>query len=212
VIVEQEIPKFGWHAGQKTYTGDYLHTPVITALKQSNSKTILDAGCGNGSLCAAMTDNGLACIGTDADKAGVEVARVDHPEIRFEYMLFSEDPAALLPEGAPLWDAVVSTEVVEHLYSPHELPAFAFKALRPGGIFVISTPYHGYFKNLVMALSGKLDAHFTALWHGGHIKFWSRNSLTMLLEQSGFVVEEFVGAGRFPFLWKSMILIARKPA
>jgi hypothetical protein len=37
----------------------------------------------------------------------------------------------------------------------------------------VSTPYHGYHKNLGLALSGKMDAHFTALWEGGHIKFFS---------------------------------------
>jgi len=63
-----------------------------------------------------------------------------------------------------------------------------------------------------MALTGKLDAHFTVLWDGGHIKFWSRRTLTRLLEEAGFRVERFVGVGRVPLLWKSMILVARKPA
>jgi hypothetical protein len=73
-------------------------------------------------------------------------------------------------------------------------------------MFVISTPYHGYLKNLAIALAGKFDSHATALWNGGHIKFWSRKTLTSLLEQNGFRVESFIGAGRLPYLWKSMIL------
>ena len=77
---------------------------------------------------------------------------------------------------------------------------------------IFTTPYHGYWKNVVMALTGKLDAHFTVLWDGGHIKFWSRRTLTRLLEEAGFRVERFVGVGRVPLLWKSMILVARKPA
>ena len=47
-------------------------------------------------------------------------------------------------------------------------------------------PHHGNLKNCAFALSGKLDAHFSALWDGGHIKFWSRRTLTALLQEAGF--------------------------
>lgn len=59
-----------------------------------------------------------------------------------------------------------------------------------------------------MALTGKMDGHFTALWDGGHIKFWSRKTLTTLLAKHGFEVMEFRGCGRFPYLWKSMFIRA----
>jgi 2-polyprenyl-6-hydroxyphenyl methylase/3-demethylubiquinone-9 3-methyltransferase len=62
-----------------------------------------------------------------------------------------------------------------------------------------------------LAASGKLDAHFTALWDGGHIKFWSRGTLSALLQDAGFEVVAFRGAGRWPWLWKSMLIAARRP-
>lgn len=105
---------------------------------------------------------------------------------------------------------MVSTEVIEHLFSPHLLPRFAAGVLKPGGWLVISTPYHGYLKNLALSLVDKWDDHHTPLWHGGHIKFWSRATLSRLLEENGFVVEGFSGVGRLPWLWKSMVLVARK--
>lgn len=71
---------------------------------------------------------------------------------------------------------------------------------------IISTPYHGYLKNLALAATGKLDNHFTVLWDGGHIKFWSVKTLSKLLEEYGFEVVEFKGSGRIPYLWKSMLL------
>jgi 2-polyprenyl-6-hydroxyphenyl methylase/3-demethylubiquinone-9 3-methyltransferase len=114
--------------------------------------------------------------------------------------------------GFGSFDVVTSAEVVEHLYLPRHLARNSYQALRPGGVAIFTTPYHGYWKNVVMALTGKLDAHFTVLWDGGHIKFWSRRTLTRLLEEAGFRVERFVGVGRVPLLWKSMILVARKPA
>ncbi len=80
-----------------------------------------------------------------------------------------------------------------------------------GGAAVVSTPYHGYWKNLALAVSGKMDAHFTALWDHGHIKFWSEKTLRVLLEEAGFRDIRFRRVGRVPALAKSMIAVARKP-
>jgi 2-polyprenyl-6-hydroxyphenyl methylase/3-demethylubiquinone-9 3-methyltransferase len=106
---------------------------------------------------------------------------------------------------------VVSLEVVEHLYYPRKFAQAVFDLLTPGGIAVVSTPYHGYWKNLALAVTGKLDAHFTALWDHGHIKFWSPRTLTALLAEAGLTVDRVIRAGRVPVLAKSMILVARKP-
>jgi 2-polyprenyl-6-hydroxyphenyl methylase/3-demethylubiquinone-9 3-methyltransferase len=68
---------------------------------------------------------------------------------------------------------VLSLEVIEHIYAPKDYAKSVYEILQPGGLAIISTPYHGYLKNLVLALSGKMDDHFTALWEHGHIEFWS---------------------------------------
>lgn len=111
--------------------------------------------------------------------------------------------------GKP-FDAIVSLEVVEHLYDPTTFAQRMYQALKPGGRLIISTPYHGWLKNVVIALRGKHDHHFNPLIVGGHIKFWSRSTLSRLLTAAGFEIERFTGAGRLPYLWKSMILTARK--
>src|SRR5205823_87599 len=83
----------------------------------------------------------------------------------------------------------------EHLVRPRNLPRFAKQLLRPGGHLIISTPYHGYLKNLLLALTDKWDAHLNPFWDGGHIKFWSRKTLSQLLNEAGFRVVRFIGGG-----------------
>jgi hypothetical protein len=61
------------------------------------------------------------------------------------------------------------------------------------------------------AMTGKLDGHVTALRGFGDTNFWSRRTLTELLKESAFEVVRFQGIGRVPFLWKVMVLVARKP-
>jgi 2-polyprenyl-3-methyl-5-hydroxy-6-metoxy-1,4-benzoquinol methylase len=125
----------------------------------------------------------------------------------FHQIGVDDDPTII---GNESFDVAIATEVVEHLLRPHNLPSFAKRLLRPGGHLIISTPYHGYIKNLVLALTNKWDAHLSPFWEGGHIKFWSRRTLSQLLNESGFDVVRFIGAGRLPLLWKSMIIVAQK--
>jgi 2-polyprenyl-3-methyl-5-hydroxy-6-metoxy-1,4-benzoquinol methylase len=144
--------------------------------------------------------------GTDASPSGIEIAKKKNPQRFFLQDLEKDDlPEELQNIG---FDTIISTEVIEHLYSPRDYLDFCKKILlkHGGGDLIVSTPYHGYFKNVVMAVSGKMDKHFTVLWDGGHIKFWSRKTLTQVLEEKGFKDIKFTGCGRFPFLWKSMIV------
>jgi hypothetical protein len=77
-------------------------------------------------------------------------------------------------------------------------------------LFIVTTPYHGWLKNVLVAVSGSHDRHFNPLYDGGHIKFWSPRTLRQLLEESQFQLVKFEGAGRIPYLWKSMVFVARR--
>ena len=100
--------------------------------------------------------------------------------------------------------------VIEQLVRPFSSASFREATASAGGLLIISTPYHGYLKNFVLALANKWDAHLNPFWDGGHIKFWSCKTLSQLLNETGFSVIRFIGAGRLPFLWKSMIVVAQK--
>jgi 2-polyprenyl-6-hydroxyphenyl methylase/3-demethylubiquinone-9 3-methyltransferase len=145
----------------------------------------------------------------DLSESGIDAARFAYRNIQFLMGDVTADLAILL--NGQQFDAVVSAEVIEHVYSPRALVANAFRLLKPGGRFIVTTPYHGYWKNIALAVTGNMDAHFTALWDGGHIKFWSRRTLSLVLEEAGFDDIGFVGAGRVPYFWKSMVLTAVRP-
>jgi len=100
--------------------------------------------------------------------------------------------------------------VVEHIYAPRDYARTLFNLTEEGGVAIVSTPYHGYLKNVALSLSGKMDTHFTALWDHGHIKFWSIKTLTTLLQQAGFNNISFYRVGRIPPLAKTMIACAYK--
>jgi SAM-dependent methyltransferase len=108
-------------------------------------------------------------------------------------------------------DCVISLEVVEHLFYPAKLFEQSYRLLRSGGYFILTTPYHGYLKNLALSLVNAWDRHFGVHWDGGHIKFFSRRTLECMAAKPGFVRVGFLGIGRLPYLWKTMMLTLRKP-
>lgn len=189
---------------------DYLFDPIARELACATGvQTILDAGCGNGSMTARFSKAGRDMYAFDLSESGVNQAALTLGRDRVRVASVYEDFRELFPFRQ--FDAVLSVEVIEHLYDPRTFIRRVREVLRPGGTFVVTTPYHGYVKNLTLAATGRLDAHFTALWDGGHIKFWSRNTLSSLLREAGFTITGFRGAGRLPWLWKSMVVRAQAP-
>lgn len=171
---------------------------------------LLDVGCGNGSLTAALAQPGWQVLGVDSSHSGIEQARRHFPHIEFAVADLTGDlPPGYAPES---FDAIVCVEVIEHVYDPRSLARNCHALLRPGGFALFTTPYNGYLKTLAIALMGKMDRHWDPLWDHGHIKFWSRPTLTRLLTETGFEIAGFDGAGRLPYLWKSMVMHAVKPA
>jgi 2-polyprenyl-3-methyl-5-hydroxy-6-metoxy-1,4-benzoquinol methylase len=204
------VEDYGWAGAADPHSCDYIAPHILGILARLKPARVLDLGSGNGALCAEIARLGCHVAGVEYDRAGVVLARREHPAINFHRYGVQDDPELLLAaEGEP-FDVVVSTEVIEHLYAPHLLPRYAHRVLRANGKLVITTPYHGYLKNLALSLSNHWDAHHAPLWHGGHIKFWSRKTLTRLLHDNGFAVTGFGGVGRLPYLWKSMVLVSEK--
>jgi 2-polyprenyl-3-methyl-5-hydroxy-6-metoxy-1,4-benzoquinol methylase len=205
------VTTYGWESAGSPDSCGYVTPAILKILKRIGARRVLDVGCGNGELCGQLARAGYDVVGVEFDSDGVRIARQAYPQVSFHNYGVHDDPQALLQrEGDRLFDAVVSTEVIEHLYAPHLLPTYARSVLVENGHLILSTPYHGYAKNLMLSLFNHWDQHHTPLWHGGHIKFWSAATLTRLLQDNHFHVTGFRGVGRLPYLWKSMVLMARR--
>ncbi len=198
---------YGFHSDGPTHNFSYQLDDLIGLIDKDKDQHILDLGCGNGYLVNHLVKLGYNAYGTDASEKGIAIARKTHPN-RFFVQDLSSD--ALPPELQAIpFDTIITTEVIEHLYNPQAFTDFCKQQLKPGGELIVTTPYHGYLKNLTLSIFNKWDSHMDPLWLGGHIKLWSRKTLTKVLTNSGFTVTQFRGCGRFPYFWKSMIIKAR---
>jgi len=191
--------------------GVALEEEVIKRLSSFGSiQKICELGCGNGHFARRLAGLGYHLTAIDSSESGIQIAKSSNAS-KVDYHCLSIGSTLTEKIGENCYEAVVALEVVEHLYQPADLIQLAQRLLKPGGYLVLTTPYHGYLKNLIISLSNQSDNHFNPLWDGGHIKFFSPKTLTRLITREAelrVVRMDFIG--RLPFLWKSMICTAQK--
>ena len=140
-------------------------------------KLILDIGCGRGWLTNLLTVYGTA-VGIEPVAGVVEHARRLFPALRFE----TTSPAVF--EGQ--CDAIVSSEVIEHIMEKHVFLRDLHALLKPRGILVATTP------------RGELSSQWAAKFGkpGQPIEEWiSTEALLALLRSEGFDVLQSAKTG-----------------
>ncbi|SEB04454.1 class I SAM-dependent methyltransferase [Leifsonia sp. 21MFCrub1.1] len=115
-----------------------------------------DLGCGPGRIAGHLAGLGLDVVGVDLSPAMVEVARRDHPAVRFEVgtmaaLPFPDDALA----GALAWYSVIHTpdERQAGLYAE-----FA-RVIRPGGVLLLAFQVGEDVVHLTHAYGHDLDLH-----------------------------------------------------
>tara|TARA_B100000073_G_C23579931_1_gene511802 strand:+ start:108 stop:743 length:636 start_codon:yes stop_codon:yes gene_type:complete len=186
----------------------YLIKSIEKILKNQDttSSELLDIGCGNGFLTKNISKYFKSTIGIDLSDTGIEQAqKFSNEKLQFKKISLDQ----MIKEGKR-FKFISSFEVIEHQYLPDDFLNQINKILEDDGKLLISTPYHGYVKNLLISLLGKHDFHFNPLWRHGHIKFFSIKTLNDLLKKCNFKVIERKFSGRFYPISNSMIFLIKK--
>jgi len=164
---------------------------------------VLDVGCGRGEFCEFFATQGFRAEGTDLSTAAVEFARVHAPSAKFHACLVED----LLPARAGEFDAIFSSEVIEHLFDVGTYLHAINGLLKPGGMFILTTPYHGLVKNIIIDLM-KYSSHYDPM--GQHIRFFDTKGLDYCLRMFAFQPVHWWGYGRPWPLWKSFFVVCKK--
>ena len=147
-MMQRTSVDYAYTHGGKTYEHDYWVRPALAILPKQQHRRLFDLGCGNGAIAADLQSAGFDVTGVDASESGIANANLAHPAIKLHVGSAYDDLAARYGR----FPIVVSFEVVCYMYDPRSFDGAVFDLLQPGGLALISTPYHGYLKNLVVAL------------------------------------------------------------
>jgi 2-polyprenyl-3-methyl-5-hydroxy-6-metoxy-1,4-benzoquinol methylase len=164
---------------------------------------VLDLGCGGGQFAALLKKSGYDAMGMDLSASAIEMAQRNHPGVEYNVL----NPDCTIPVENSVFDAVWSTEVIEHVLDVHGFLSEINRVLKPNGLLVLTTPYHGGLKNLLISLM-KFDRHFDP--EGSHIRFFDRKGLERCLRKAGFAPSSFGGIGRFWMMWRTWWVVAEK--
>lgn len=201
---QEGIGDYGYSQSGETGLTPEVWNSVLDMTKAKPNGRALDLGCGNGYRASLLNKLGYDVVGVEPSVSGIKVARATYPGVIFVCGSTNDN----LVQELGTFDLIISLEVVEHVYSVEKYMATVKSLLKPDGIFILSTPYHGWLKNVAIALLGKFDSHVNPLWEGGHIKFFSVETLTKAMIDGGFKITEVRRVGRIAPLAKSMVFRA----
>jgi 2-polyprenyl-3-methyl-5-hydroxy-6-metoxy-1,4-benzoquinol methylase len=141
----------GWIEWQKydTYTAAFQHSTAVSYARPLNQARIqvfldmiskggknlnvLDVGCGDGVLSEPIAKQGNTVTGFDLPT----ITPMAHK--RHVSNVFSGDAEnlAFIPE---VFDVVLASEVVEHLWNPQKFLDDAYRVLKPKGLLILEAP------------------------------------------------------------------------
>jgi 2-polyprenyl-3-methyl-5-hydroxy-6-metoxy-1,4-benzoquinol methylase len=96
---------------------------------------ILEVGCGAGNLCELLYQQGLAITGCDVSEVAIQHGRGEYPHLD----LSARNAEQLLWEKES-FDAVISFDVLEHLFNLDDHLMEVRRVLKSGGYYLLGTP------------------------------------------------------------------------
>ena len=129
--MDEQTCTYSYGSAEASHTADYLWRPVFEILGRevADDNRVFDLGCGNGALAAALNERGYEVTGVDPAEEGIRQAREAHPELDVHVGSAYDD----LREEYGTFPAVVSLEVVEHVYYPRKYAHCVYQLLERGG-------------------------------------------------------------------------------
>ncbi|MEW2388545.1 class I SAM-dependent methyltransferase [Streptomyces venezuelae] len=167
----------------------------------TRTATVLDIGCGDGTAAATAAPllAGHRVVGVDWSQDALRRAHA-----RLPYVVRGELTDGGLPFADGAADAVLFSEVVEHLVDPDSALDELRRVLRPGGHLMLSTPNLAAWYNRGLLLAGVQPVFSEVSLRGihgrpgkevvGHLRLYTARALREFVAASGFEVVRLSGA------------------
>jgi len=159
--------------------------PAFLELIDPRGLRVLDLGCGGGHNGALLKRAGAReVVGVELDAGAAAQARKRLDAV-VQGDLAHLDLAQL---GDEPFDAILASDVLEHLADPEAVLARALTHLRPGGAVVVSLPNVAHvvvFANLLMK---RWPRRSSGIFDRTHLRFFAKRDMVRLLEGAGLRV------------------------
>ncbi|MBI2989724.1 MAG: class I SAM-dependent methyltransferase [Candidatus Magasanikbacteria bacterium] len=168
-----------YHYQEEVNEGILRHIPFFSQEK----KRLLDVGCGRAALSAAIKERGYEVWGIEQDpgaagSAGKRIDRVIQADL-------TDTESVRAQLGELPFDALVFSDVLEHVYDPFSILKEYLGFLRPGALIYISVPNALSWFYRLSFLFGRFAYADTGVMDRTHIRFFTFKTAKRLLENAG---------------------------
>lgn len=180
--------------------------PVIKHfIPKEKGLKILDFGCGKGTIFKEILkiNSHSEIIGVDVSEKALIENKKRFPKNKF-YLI---EDGGKLPFNNNFFDFIIASDVLEHVYDTDNAFQELARVLKPNGTILISVPYNGWVKNVLVAMF-----FFEYIFHprSPHIRHYTKRNLTNFLKDVKLKPEKIGYYGRFYPVSSGMYILSKK--
>lgn len=168
----------------------------VSELPENPAAHILEIGCSNGNTGA------LALAKKKCGKyTGVEVheAAAQKAEDRISQVLVGDIERMELPWEDNAFDALILSEVLEHLIDPWQVLRKLHRYLKPGALVFASSPNVSHHRIIRMLLRGEWNLTDDGIMDRTHLRWFTPKSFAAMFEDAGYEVVKLEPMSPFKF-------------
>lgn len=174
------------YEGKATTYFSNARADFVRLLPRDTSASILEIGCGTGATGALAMARGRAgrYVGIELMENAASQAREVLSEVRVgdvERMEFDWQPAQ--------FDALILSEVLEHLVDPGQLLKKLSRFVRPGGMVLASSPNVAHWRVIRELIKGRFDLADQGVFDRTHLRWFTPATFAGMFENAGFRVD-----------------------
>ncbi len=177
---------------------------IVKELKSKSTDKILEVGCGRGFILNILSELYPAEFhGVDIEKEHLAIAR---KQLKGRNVKIRYASAYGLPYSNNTFDAIVFTEVLEHLEHEDKALREIWRVLKPNGKLVMTVPNKKYpflWDPINKTLETVFNTHikkglFSGIW-AYHVRLYGKEQLKDVLQRNKFHVKTLTGSTYFCF-------------
>lgn len=169
-----------------------INQPVLLKIPQG-TKRLLDIGCGSGALGKIVGQEiGCEVVGVTFSEAEAALASKNLDQVVVQDLNYFD------PSSLGMFDCVICSHILEHLYQPQHLLDQVHKILLSEATVIVALPNVLFWKQRLQFLRGSFKYTEGGLMDQTHFRFFDWETAHQLIQESGYQVLEAQADGSFP--------------
>lgn len=176
-----------YYEQKPTYYFNGCRQDYVAELPSDPEATILEIGCARGNTGALALQEGKCAryFGVEINAAVAEIAREKLTEVVVGNIEDIE-----LPFPIASFDALIISEVLEHLVDPWKVVQKLAPFVKPGGLVLASSPNISHYSIIRELFRGRWELTEAGAMDRTHLRWFTPTLYADMFEQAGFRVEE----------------------